>query len=89
MQYVLNLPLSVLACGDNHQAAVTVPAGTVIEVVGPMEHDDRFVLIKVNAGQFHIFASDLSDRAEPVVARGDVRGFSEESPARVSTRAKG
>lgn len=69
MQYLLTLPLAVLAFKDNHQAAVTLPAATCIDVVGPVENDDRFLLINVDHGQFHIFASDLADRAIPVAVR--------------------
>lgn len=69
MQYLLTRPMAVLAFNDNHQAAVTVPAATCIEVVGPVENDDRFLLIRADHGQFHIFASDLADRAIPIAAR--------------------
>jgi hypothetical protein len=81
MKYLLTSPMMVLAFRDNHQAAVTISAGKCIEVVGPVEDDDRFLLITADDGQFHIFASDLAGRAEPVVARKTARGFSEESPA--------
>jgi len=80
VQYLLNLPMMVLAFRDHHQAAVTIPAGTLIEVVGPVEDDDRFLLIKADDGQFHIFASDLADRAEPVVARETVRDSQRKVP---------
>ena len=76
MQYLLTLPLMVLAFENNHQAAVTVPAATCIEVVGPVENDDRFLLISVDHAQFHIFASDLADRAIPVAAREQMPRFS-------------
>ena len=76
MQYLLTLPLIVLAFKDNHQAAVTVPAATCIEVVGPVENDDRFLLISVEHGQFHIFASDLANRAIPIAAREQAPSFS-------------
>ena len=81
MQYILTLPVMVLAFRDNHQAAVTMSAGKLIEVVGPVEEDDRFLLISADEGQFHIFASDLADRAKPVAARETARGLSEESLA--------
>ncbi len=80
MKYLLTSPMMVLAFQDNHQAAVTIPAGKCIEVVGPVEDDDRFLLIRAEDGQFHIFASDLAGRATPVVADQAVRGLSEESP---------
>ena len=48
MQYRLTLPMMVLAFKDNHQAAVTIPAGTLLEVVGPVEDDDRFLLIRTD-----------------------------------------
>ncbi len=74
MKYVLTCPMMVLAFQDNHQAAVTIPAGKCIEVVGPVEDDDRFLLISAEDGQFHIFASDLAGRAKPVVARKPAKG---------------
>ena len=55
MQYLLTLPMMVSAFKDNHQSAVTIPAGTIIEVVGPVEDDDRFLLIQADDVQFHIF----------------------------------
>jgi len=69
MRYLLTHPMAVLAINDNHQAAVTVPAATCIEVVGPVENDDRFLLIRADHGQFHIFASDLAGRTIPMAAR--------------------
>ena len=81
MQYLLTLPMMVLAFKDNHQAAVTLPAGKLIDVVGPVADDDRFLLIRADDGQFHIFASDLADRASQVVTRKAVKGSSEESLA--------
>ena len=59
------LPILVLAFKDNHQAAVTIPAGEIVDVIGPAE-DDRFVVVSVNNEQFHVFASDLADRGKPV-----------------------
>jgi len=81
VQYLLTLPIMVLAFNDNHQAAVTIPAGTLIEVVGPVEDDDRFLLIGTADGEFHIFASDLASRAEPLATCGTVLARSDESPA--------
>lgn len=69
MRYLLTHPMAVLAFNDNHQDAVTVAAATCIEVVGPVENDDRFLLIRADHGQFHIFASDLAGRAIPMAAR--------------------
>ena len=70
----------VLACRDNHEAAVTIPAGAVIELIGPVESDDRFVAIRSGDELFHIFASDLASRADRFADGEKVRGFSEESP---------
>jgi hypothetical protein len=65
MTYRINLPVLVLAFKDNHQAAVTIPAGHIVEVIGPAE-DDRFVVVSVNDEQFHVFASDLADRGTQI-----------------------
>jgi hypothetical protein len=61
MLHRLNLATMVLALKDNHQVAVTIPAGKIVDVVGSAE-DDRFVVVTVDGEQFHAFASDLSDR---------------------------
>jgi hypothetical protein len=55
----------VLALKDNHQAAVTIPAGTLVDIAGSAE-DDRFVILTVGGEQFHAFASDLAGQIEPV-----------------------
>jgi hypothetical protein len=52
----------VLALKDNHRVAVTIPALKIVEVIGPAE-DDRFVVISVDGERFHVFVSDLADRA--------------------------
>jgi hypothetical protein len=63
MQYRIVLPLMVLAFQDNHYAATTVPKGAVIELIGPVAEDSRFVTVKFNGELFHAFESDLNERA--------------------------
>jgi len=53
----------VLAFTDNHEAAITLPAGHIIDVIGPAE-DDRFFIVTSLGEQFHVFASDLADRGK-------------------------
>ncbi|MGD1096243.1 MAG: hypothetical protein ABSB35_30155 [Bryobacteraceae bacterium] len=67
MTYRIDLPTMVLAFRDNHEAAVTIPAGTILDVIGPAE-DDRFVVVSVDDEQFHMFASDLADRGKQIEA---------------------
>ena len=55
----------VLALKDNHQLAVTIPAGKIVDVVASAQ-DDRFVVVTVDGEQFHAFASDLADRASQI-----------------------
>ena len=69
MQYRLNHPIMVLAFKDNHQLAVSVPAGQIVDVIGPAENDDRFLVLNVNDEPFHAFASDLADGTEQIQAR--------------------
>lgn len=61
MRCCLNAPLMVLAYGDNHQAATTIPAGRTIEVVGKAE-DDRFYIVRLDEEEFLVFESDLPER---------------------------
>ena len=82
MEYFLTRPMMVLAFKDNHQEAVTLPAGKRIDVIGPVEDDDRFVRIRADE-EFHVFATDLADAARQAGSREE-RGLSEESPARKS-----
>ena len=63
MRYRINRPIMVLAFKDNHQLAVTVRVGQIVDLIGPAE-DDRFVVLSVNDEQFHGFASDLADSIE-------------------------
>ncbi len=61
MRCRLNAPLMVLAYGDNHQAATTVPAGETIDVLGP-DRDDRFSVVCVRNEKFIAFESDVRER---------------------------
>ena len=61
MFYRTSLPLMVLAFKDNHDAAVTVPAGQVIDVSGSA-NDDRFLVVEVDGEEFHMFETDLRER---------------------------
>jgi hypothetical protein len=72
MRYRADLPLMVLAFRDNHHAAVPIPAGNEIEVLGPAE-DDRFVTIRSGTEEFLVFQSDLRSRATPSVPKPAVR----------------
>jgi len=68
VQYRLNQSIMVLAFTDNHQLAVTVPVGEIIRVIGRVDNDNRFLVVDVGDQPFHIFASDLADRAEQVLS---------------------
>lgn len=69
MLHRLSRATMVLALRDNHQAAVTIPAGKIVDVAGSAE-DDRFVIVTVDGEQFHAFASDLADRANHTASAG-------------------
>ncbi len=62
MTYDLTSPLMVLAYDNNHEAAVTVPSGKRIDIVGPAR-DDRFVIVKVDGQEFLVFETDLLQTA--------------------------
>jgi len=55
----------VLAFRDNHRAALTIPAGEILKVVGPAQ-DDRFVVVDVKGEQFLVFECDLKYRGKPI-----------------------
>jgi len=67
MMHRLSDALMVLALKGNHQAAITIPAGKIIDVMGS-GGDDRFVIITLESEQFHAFAADIADRARQVKA---------------------
>ncbi len=60
-RYLANFPIMVLAFRNNHQAAVTIPADCVFEVMGS-DLDDRFVIVRVRGEEFLVFVSYLHDR---------------------------
>jgi hypothetical protein len=64
MLYRLDLPVVTLAFRDNHHAATTIPAGSIVDVVRP-DVDDRFLLVRVSEEELLIFAADLNERGTP------------------------
>jgi hypothetical protein len=63
MLYRASQPIMVFAFRDNHQAAITVPAGNILEVIGPAQ-DDRFVIVSIKGEEFLVLQSDLMTRGE-------------------------
>lgn len=63
MAYRIIRELMVLAVRDNHQAAVSLPAGTIIDVVGPAR-DDRFLRVHVGGEEFEVFQTDVEDSCD-------------------------
>lgn len=68
MRYRSKRPVMVLARGDNHDAAVTIPPGSTFRVLGP-DLDDRFVVVRFRREEFLVFASDLCNLCEAVSGR--------------------
>lgn len=62
MSYFSKLPFLVLANGNNHEAAVAVPPGKRVEIIGPAA-DDRFVIVSVDGEWFLAFETDLAQLA--------------------------
>jgi hypothetical protein len=60
----------VLAYQDNHEAAVNIPAGETIRVLGP-DRDDRFSVIRYHQQDFLVFESDLHRLCEAVSGGGE------------------
>jgi hypothetical protein len=69
MLHRLDRSIMVLATKDNHQAAVPIPAGTIVDVWGSLE-DDRFVVVSIDGQQFLAFASDVANGAERITTAG-------------------
>lgn len=63
MRYRANHSLMLLAHKDNHHAAVGVPPGKALDVIGPAI-DDRFVVVNVDGEEFEVFESDLQQQCE-------------------------
>jgi hypothetical protein len=63
MLYRASHPITVLAFRDNHQAAITVPPGDILEVIGPAQ-DDRFVIVSIKGEEFLVLQSDLMTGGE-------------------------
>jgi hypothetical protein len=56
--YSPRVPLPVLAFRNNHEDALPVQPGKVIEVWDLVE-DERFLLVSVDGQEFHAFTSDV------------------------------
>jgi hypothetical protein len=69
MLHLFNHVTMVLASKDNHQTAVSIPAGKIVDVVGPAP-DDRFVIVNLDGEHLVAFASDIADHAAPIKAVG-------------------
>ena len=75
--YRLAYTIMALVVRDNHEEAVRIQAGAILEVVGPAQ-DDRFVIVDAMGQRVLIFKSDLKNRgklmddrkARPVVQHG-------------------
>jgi hypothetical protein len=59
VSYCTEEPLVVLAYKNNHDAAITVPVGKNIEILGP-DGDDRFLVVTVDGEEFLVFETDLA-----------------------------
>jgi hypothetical protein len=55
--------ITVLAFGDNHQLAVSLPPGAILEVIRRAQ-DDRFVIVSIKDEEFLVLESDLRRRGE-------------------------
>lgn len=67
MPQKLTREMMVLGSAGNHHAAVTVPAGKMIEILGPAQ-DDRFVRIQVDGEQFEAFQTDVQERVKDLAS---------------------
>lgn len=61
MRCRLNAPLLALAWRDNHRAAVTIPAGRIIDVLRHAE-DERFSVVGFEGEELLALESDLLAR---------------------------
>jgi len=63
MLYRASHAITVLAFGDNHQLAVMLPPGGILEVIRPAR-DGRFVIVSIKGEEFLVLQSDLMTRGE-------------------------
>jgi hypothetical protein len=59
--YRIQLPAIGLASRGGHWAAVKIPEGTVLSVIGPSEKP-RFLVVEMDGQQVWLFETDLQDR---------------------------
>lgn len=62
-RYRIKRALPLLAFADNHDAALPLHAGKVIDV-RTLPEDDRFVLVSIQGQEFHAFVSDIDECCE-------------------------
>ena len=63
MLYRASHAITVLAFGDNHQFDVTLPPGSILEVLRPAQ-DDRFIIVSIKGEEFLVLQSDLMTGGE-------------------------
>ena len=63
MLYRTSHAITVLAFGDNHQLAVMLPPGGVLQVLRPAQ-DDRFVIVSIKGEEFLVFEPDIREGGE-------------------------
>jgi len=83
MPYRIDLAILGLT-SDNEapQEAVTIPAGRIVDVVGPAK-DRRFVVVGVDDRRFQVFASDLAGRGKILTPEASA------APRRAPNRKRG
>ena len=69
IHYRIKRPTIVLAYKDNHQVAVTLPVGKMMDVVSRAE-DDRFLVVDVDGERFQVFETDLVERCSAHAKQG-------------------
>lgn len=61
--------LSIYVDPDNHHLPLTIPQGTVVEVIEPDSKRSSLVVVRWDAKLVRMFSFDLQNRCDPVKNR--------------------
>lgn len=65
LRYAVRKPMIGLAPKPANRPVVTVPEGSILDLIGPSEEDPNFVVVALEGERVEVFERDLVTRCSP------------------------